>query len=159
MRPRHGAVVVSIAVVAGLGLTACTSEPSLNEIGPKFEQDANEVFEELIDSYSANTDAAEITNDGSENIPCDDGARREFDATFPMMEGDPESNLEIFTRAVVVSFENNHGYTMVGDDYHSGTERTYRATNEDETITFEVHATGEPNSEVTFTGKTTCAST
>ncbi|PSL01564.1 hypothetical protein CLV30_11352 [Haloactinopolyspora alba] len=167
MRVRRDAVVVSIAVFAGLGLTACTSEPSLNEIAPRFEQDANEVFEELADDYSADPEAAEITNDGSENVPCDDGARREFVGTFPMIEGDPDNTLDGFTNNVITAISIDHDYEMVSegggnyteDGLMSGTERTDYGTNEDETITFEVHAVAEPPRQVTFTGETACADT
>jgi len=159
MRVRRRAGVAAIAVAAGIGLPACSSGPSMDELGPQFEEDADVLFTELRDSYAQDPDAAEVTADGSENISCDGGMKREFDATFPMREGDTADNLDYFTRSVVMAYEGDLAYTMTEGDDFSGTERTYRATNDDETITFEINATGEPGSDVVFSGETVCAST
>ena len=161
MRARLGTVLVVVFLAACLN--ACQSGPGLDEVGPQFEQDATTVFDYLADQYSADPEANEVVNDGSEDIPCDDGARREFEATFPMMDGEPDSNLDLFANGVFASFNVNDPdyYTIseVGTPDDLGSERTFRATNDDETISFEVRAAGEPGSEVVVTGETTCAST
>ena len=158
MRARPQALVV---VFLAVGLSACQSGPDLDEIAPQFEQDATTIFDYLVDQYSADPEAAEIVDDGSEDVPCDEGARRKFEATFPMMDGEPDSNLDLFASGVFASFNVNDPdyYTVseVGEPDDLGGERTFRATNDDEPISFEVRAAGEPGSEVVITGQTTCA--
>lgn len=159
MRVRRGVGILVVAVAAGIGLAACSSGPSMDELGPQFEDDADAILTKLSDSFAQDQDAIEVEADGSENIPCDDGATREFSATFPMRDGDTADNLDYFTRSVIAGFEGELEYTMSEGDDFSGTERTYRATNDDETITLEINATGEPGSDVVITGETACAST
>src|SRR5690625_4269615 len=165
MRVRRGADVAVIAVAAGIGLAACSSGPSIDEIGPQFEQDVNAIFDALGDTHSADPSATEIVSDGTEDVSCEDGVRREFEGTFPMIDGDPDNTLDQFTRAVVTVVSIDHPYEMVSEDggnytednLMTGSERTYYATNEDETITFEIHATAGDSGAVTFTAETACA--
>lgn len=164
-----------MVTAAGLVMTGCDSGPELDELGPRFEQDALALVHILSDNYAEPPEAVEVVADGSEDIDCGgDERQRKFEATFPMRDGDPDNNLDSFTMATWAAFtvpgpndlddpdfytEDPDYYTVsehgASDDF--GTERTFSATNDDKTITFEIRAAGHPGSTVVISGETVCA--
>ncbi len=165
-----------MAAIAGLVLVGCNSSPKLDELAPRFEQDALAVIHHLSGSYAEPAETFNIVSDGTEDIDCyGDERQRTFEATFAMRDGDPDNNLSLFKRTIWAAFsasgprdrddpdyytEDPDYYTL--DDLHgtpddSDTERTFTATNEDETITFEIRAAGQSGSTVVVSGETVCA--
>jgi hypothetical protein len=148
-------------VGASLALGACTSDStSLDDVAPQFEQEANEIFAELADTYTADESAVVISDDASTDIACDDGdARRAFEGTFPIREvGDLDETLDNVTAGIVVEFESNareHPYEL-GGDYYDRDDRTFTASNDGETFNYELWTSIEPVPTLTMTGETIC---
>lgn len=166
---------VIMVAVGGLVMAGCNSSPTLDELAPRFEQDALAVVHYLSDTYAEPAETFEMVADGSEDIDCyGDERQRKFKATFAMRDGDPDDNLDFFTTTIWAAFnasgprdsddpdfytEDSDYYTVseqgASDDL--GTERTFNATNDDKTITFEIRAAGHPGSTVVISGETVCA--
>lgn len=174
-RPVRRAAAVLTVATAVLGMVGCNSSPELDDLAPRFEQDARALIHYLANTLAKPREDFDIVSDSSEDVACSGEARqRVFEATFVMRDGDPDDNLDDVRRSVWTAFgaygledrDDPDFYTEDGDYYaisqHGavddlGTERTFTATNDDETITFEVRAAGHPGSTVVVSGETVCA--
>jgi len=131
---------------------------------------------EILDSRGNPTIEVEVLLEdgavGRADVPSG-ASTGEYEAV-EMRDGDPDDNLDDVRRSVWTAFgaygledrDDPDFYTEDGDYYaisqHGavddlGTERTFTATNDDETITFEVRAAGHPGSTVVVSGETVCA--
>jgi len=96
---------VIVLMIAGLGMTGCDRGPTMDELGPRFEQDALAIIHYLADSYAEPSGEFEVVTDGSEDIDCiGDERQRKIEATFLMRDGDPDDNLDFFTYTIRAAF-------------------------------------------------------